>query len=402
MKNSTTTIAALTFGTLVSIVDAPKNVSAHGTMLVPESRIYKCRFNGNPENHSDAACRAAVELGGTQPLYDWNSIRQGDANGQHRDIIPDGQLCSGGNSTFRGMDLLRSDWQATTIAPDANGQFEFVYYATAPHATQDMIFYITPLNWNATQPLRFDDMQEFCRLGQIPLVDLAGGKKGYKMICDLPQRSGKHVIFNIWQRSDSPEAFYSCSDVNFNGSDDNGFKQLGTVVAMDPLSVGTKLTFRLLDEASSDVETIEMTVQDNQGASNLWPFFLAQTVNTQSQFIRIGILSESGDVEPTQLLNGNIVYSLSGGDFTFVIDKQIPDNPNRPSEPNPTDDDSDVTFDFLYSNGIGQYSPGTIVKGTDDNRYQCKPFPFSGWCNQAPLYYEPAKGLAWEDAWFRL
>lgn len=31
----------------------------------------------------------------------------------------------------------------------------------------------------------------------------------------IPARSGRHLIYSIWQRSDSPEAFYTCSDVVF-------------------------------------------------------------------------------------------------------------------------------------------------------------------------------------------
>lgn len=34
--------------------------------------------------------------------------------------------------------------------------------------------------------------------------------------------------------------------------------------------------------------------------------------------------------------------------------------------------------------------------------FQCKPFPYSGWCNNAPAYYEPGAGLAWSDAWTAL
>ncbi|WP_372504736.1 lytic polysaccharide monooxygenase [Streptomyces lavenduligriseus] len=33
----------------------------------------------------------------------------------------------------------------------------------------------------------------------------------------LPERSGRHLLYAVWQRSDSPEAFYSCSDVDFGG-----------------------------------------------------------------------------------------------------------------------------------------------------------------------------------------
>ena len=31
----------------------------------------------------------------------------------------------------------------------------------------------------------------------------------------LPNKTGRHLIYSIWQRSDSPEAFYNCSDVVF-------------------------------------------------------------------------------------------------------------------------------------------------------------------------------------------
>ncbi len=41
----------------------------------------------------------------------------------------------------------------------------------------------------------------------------------YVINATLPSgKSGRHLIYSIWQRSDSPEAFYSCSDVTFGGS----------------------------------------------------------------------------------------------------------------------------------------------------------------------------------------
>ena len=41
----------------------------------------------------------------------------------------------------------------------------------------------------------------------------------YKLDVPLPEHSGQHVIRNTWQRSDSQEAFYTCADVRFEGSD---------------------------------------------------------------------------------------------------------------------------------------------------------------------------------------
>ena len=45
-----------------------------------------------------------------------------------------------------------------------------------------------------------------------------------------------------------------------------------------------------------------------------------------------------------------------------------------------------------------KYNAGDIVNN-HGKLFQCKPFPYSGWCNNAPAYYEPGAGLAWSDAW---
>jgi len=42
---------------------------------------------------------------------------------------------------------------------------------------------------------------------------LPGVGEVYRMVCPLPVRSGRHVIYHVWQRDDSPEAFYACVDV---------------------------------------------------------------------------------------------------------------------------------------------------------------------------------------------
>ena len=397
--NVSRNLSALVMVLILGIsVETTPNVQAHGTIVVPPSRVHECRFNGNPENHQDPACRAAIELGGTQPMYDWNGIRQGNANGQHQNLIPDGQQCSGGNPTFRGLDLQRPDWRTTKIAPDTNGQFEFVYNATAPHATADMIFYVTPQGFDPTQTIRWNELEEFCRHGQAPLENIQGGGQGYRLSCNLPQRTGRHVIFHVWQRSDSPEAFYACSDVEFVGgivTDD--LREIGTVAAMDDLQIGTKIIFRLFDENSADLENVEMTVEAGQESRTLWPFFLAQRVNASTAMVRVGALTGDGGVEPTQVLNGNRVFTNSLQPLSFVIDKEVPDGG---PDGNPDSDNSPVAF--TYPEGIGSYQPGIVVRGTTGDLFQCKPFPYSGWCNQAPFYYAPGTGLAWEQAWSRI
>jgi chitin-binding protein len=219
-----------------------------------------------------------------------------------------------------------------------------------------------------------------------------GGKKVYKMHCRLPERAGKHIIFCIWQRSDSGEAFYSCSDVIFTGGGGSGggsseWKQIGVVTSTENLPVGTTITFRLFDENLADIETIEYVILENQTAQNLWPFYLGQTVNQNSQLARIGMINNTGEIIPTEELNSNLVYILADRNLNFAIDKQLPP------------DNGGNSYDYAYPDNIGSYNAGTKVKGTDGNIYECKPFPYSGWCNQAPSYYAPGTGWNWEDAW---
>ena len=223
----------LSLGLLALPLLTSSALQAHGTLHTPASRVYECRFNDNPENPQNPACAAAVEaVGSSQFLYDWAGIRQGDAAGQHQLVVPDGQLCGGGGAEYAGLDLVRGDWRTTTIEADANGNFEFIYLASAPHSTQDMLFFITPDGWDPNQPLTWEDLDfvdepgnpndpvdPFCHLTSVTLESLVGVGDVYRMVCPLPARTGRHVIYHVWQRDDSPEAFYACVDVVMVGDD---------------------------------------------------------------------------------------------------------------------------------------------------------------------------------------
>ncbi|GAA2561855.1 carbohydrate-binding protein CbpC [Streptomyces levis] len=184
--------------------------AAHGSMGDPVSRVSQCYAEG-PESPKSAACKAAVAAGGTQALYDWNGIRIGDAGGRHQQLIPDGKLCSANNEQFKGLDLARADWPATTVK---SGAHTFKYRVTAPHKGTFKV-YITKSGYDPAKPLAWGDLDL-----QNPVAtstDPAATGGFYTFSGSLPERSGKHVLYAVWQRSDSPEAFYSCSDVSFGG-----------------------------------------------------------------------------------------------------------------------------------------------------------------------------------------
>ena len=380
---------------------------SHGSMETPVSRIYNC-FLENPENPKSDACKAAVEQGGTQALYDWNGVNQGNANDMHREIIPDGKLCSAGKELFKGMDLARNDWHTTMIAPNGSGNFEFVFIATAPHSTKYYRFYVTEDGYNPLNLLKWTDLEEspFCTITD---VTLENGR--YKMNCPFPQgKSGKHIIYSIWQRDDSPEAFYTCMDVEFTGGAPVVWRSLGQVRAQQDLAVGDSVTFRLFDAQLSDAETHKIELQEGEAGSNQCPFYLAQQVNSNSFLVKIGVLDSSGNINPVKSSQDNNVYVSSEQEFSFQVDIEMVDNGGGGNDcdccdsctnPGP-DPDPTGGVDFIYPDGIGSYAGGTVVQGTDGKRYECKPFPFSGWCNQSELYYAPGSGLAWTDAWTSL
>jgi chitin-binding protein len=79
---------------------------------------------------------------------------------------------------------------------------------------------------------------------------------------------------------------------------------------------------------------------------------------------------------------------------------------------NPGDDDdcqcenpspgNTTEFDFIYPENLSEYNEGNVVKANDDNLYECRPFPNSGWCSGDSFFYEPGSGLAWKDAWIKI
>ncbi|MEU4411143.1 lytic polysaccharide monooxygenase [Streptosporangium sp. NPDC023963] len=210
-KLATGTAAAISVGSLFALLPSTAAV-AHGSMSNPPSRAYVCKTEG-PETPKSEACKAAVAAGGTQAFYDWHEVSRLEAGGNHRQIIPDGQLCGAGRDKYRGLNLARADWPATSVSP---GPLTVTYHATAPHANSNFEFYITKQSWSPTQPLRWSDLEH------IRTFNNQNPTQFTDWTINLPQRSGRQLIFSIWQRIvGSTEAFYTCSDVNFGGTNPN-------------------------------------------------------------------------------------------------------------------------------------------------------------------------------------
>ena len=212
--------AALTAGALAVVT--PEAALAHGAAMKPGSRTYLCWKDGlsstgeiKPNN---PACAAAVAQSGANSLYNWFSVLRSDAGGRTVGFIPDGQLCGGGNSSFTGYNLARNDWPLTHLTAGASMEF---WYSNWAHHPGTFYYYVTKDSWSPTRPLAWSDLEDqpFLTVTNPPQQGAVGTNEGhYYFTGRLPSgKSGRHIIYSRWVRSDSQENFFGCSDVTFDG-----------------------------------------------------------------------------------------------------------------------------------------------------------------------------------------
>ncbi|MCX3290450.1 lytic polysaccharide monooxygenase [Streptomyces sp. NEAU-H22] len=181
---------------------------AHGAPTDPVSRVVACSPQGGARTGT-AACRAAVAANGA-PFTAWDNLRVANVNGRDRQVVPDGKLCSGGLPAYRGLDLARADWPATRMTPGATLTMRYV--STIPH-TGTFRMYLTKPGYDPAGPLSWSDLPEkpFATVTDPALTDGA-----YRIRATLPSdRTGRHVLYTVWQNSSTPDTYYSCSDVVF-------------------------------------------------------------------------------------------------------------------------------------------------------------------------------------------
>jgi chitin-binding protein len=206
------TLAAFSIAGLAALLPStvPAPASAHGSVSSPMSRVVSCGPEGGQRAES-AACIAARAVNGAS-FDGWDNLRVPNVRGRDREVIPDGKLCSAGLEEYQGLDLARADWPATTLRGGA--AFTFTYRQTIPHKGTFRL-YVTKSGYSPTQKLRWSDLaaEPFLSITDPPLKGDSYVIKG-----KLPTgRTGRHLIYTVWQNSDTPDTYYSCSDVVFGG-----------------------------------------------------------------------------------------------------------------------------------------------------------------------------------------
>ncbi len=196
-------------GALLGAVAFGTPAQAHGAPSSPASRSVVCGA-GTAAQMNSAACKAAVSAGAD--VANWDNIRVPGVDGRDRQVVPDGKLCSGGLADFAGLDLPRTTGRPRSCGPGRRSRSQ--YKERIPHKGSFRI-YVTKDGFDPKKPLRWADLETKPFLTATD-PSLSGG--AYTMKGKLPVKTGRHIIYTIWQTTSTPDTYYSCSDVVFTAA----------------------------------------------------------------------------------------------------------------------------------------------------------------------------------------
>ncbi|SDE43754.1 lytic polysaccharide monooxygenase [Glycomyces harbinensis] len=210
-------VAAMTITTLFTRDEA----QAHGATVFPGSRQYLCYFDALSGNGAldpyNEACQSALDQGGANAFYNWFGNLDSNGAGQTVGYIPDGQICNGGGRGPYDFSAFNDpgNWPKTHVTAGDTVQWRYNNWA---HHPGKFDLYITKNGWDPNQPIGWDDLEKFQTFTN-PASNGGPGSNDHYYYANLtlPQKSGYHMVFTHWVRSDSNENFYACSDVVFDG-----------------------------------------------------------------------------------------------------------------------------------------------------------------------------------------
>jgi predicted carbohydrate-binding protein with CBM5 and CBM33 domain len=206
--------AVLTAAVAAAVV-AQSPAAAHGSVTDPPSRNYGCldRWGSDHQNPNmpqlDPMCAQAWQAN-PDTMWNWNGLYREGVAGNHKGAIPDGQLCSGGrtqNGRYGSLDTV-----GTWVAATKNNTFTLTLTDGAQHGADYLDIYITKPGFDSTtQPLTWASLELVNHTGRYAPAPQ------YQAQVNAGSRTGRHVVYTVWQASHLDQSYYLCSDVIFTG-----------------------------------------------------------------------------------------------------------------------------------------------------------------------------------------
>jgi chitin-binding protein len=187
--------------------------SAHGSVVDPATRNYGClerwgdRHLAPEMQQEDPMCYQAWQAD-PNAMWNWNGLYRENVGGNHQGVIPNGQLCSGGRT--QGGRYAAMDAVGAWVAAQKSTSFTINLRDEARHGADYIRVYVTRQGFDPlTQPLGWNNLE---LVTTTPRFAPAGN---YTFSVNAPGRSGRHIVYTIWQASHLDQPYYLCSDVIF-------------------------------------------------------------------------------------------------------------------------------------------------------------------------------------------
>lgn len=204
----------------------------HGLMVDPPARNAHCGLNEKPDQATSPACVEAFQ-NDSNGGYQFMSVLTHDIG---RKGGTSNNVCGFDSETWGGGATpwdVATNWPTTTIN---SGTLDITWdISWGPHFddTEEFVYYITKpgFQFDPNQPLSWSDFESepFCELAYSdsspnanPNVTPDKGNALFHTTCNVPARSGHHVIYGEWGRNHYTfERFHGCIDVAFGGGNGN-------------------------------------------------------------------------------------------------------------------------------------------------------------------------------------
>lgn len=360
---------------------AMHEATAHGYISSPKSRVIQCKENGI-ESPTHPACIAA-KAAGNGGLYTPQEVAVGGVKDNHEAYIPDGRLCSANRANLFGMDLARNDFPATSVTP---GIRQFVWTNTAAHKTKYFRYFITPQGYNG----------ESLRWGNMELIHDSGPADQEQTSIhnvNLPYRTGRHVIYSVWQRDwdrDAAEGFYQCVDVDFGNGTGGSSSSVTVSSSSRPAS----------SSSSAGTSSVSSDTCASLGTWSAGTVYQSPTqVKHNGKRYQAAYWTQGNDPATNSSGQGSPWIDLGACNGTVTSSSPAVSSSSRPASSSSSVASSVASSTGgncnspQYVNGA-TYATGAVVKNAG-GKYRCT---VGGWCTVGGPY-EPGVGWAWTNAW---
>lgn len=244
----------------------------HGLISEPPSRNWLCGATTKPHEASPTSACGQAFAGDMNGGYQFMSVLTHDVGRKGVTPLPT-NVCGFDSETWNGGATpwdKAIDWPTNAMTagpktitwdiswgPHYDDTEEFRYWITKP----DFQFQVgQALTWNDFETeafcvINYDDKNPTANPNAIP----DKGNALFHTVCDIPQRTGRHVIYAEWGRNQwTYERFHGCIDASFSGGSEpnpvvanisatpsgNSFTGAGTVALSAAASTGNNLVYQ--------------------------------------------------------------------------------------------------------------------------------------------------------------